>query len=147
MEINIIRELFYVSIAVLSIFMIVIILVYNSNKKKINQLREYEINISANIDETIPALLEMIVSECFNEYTVLNVAYKNITYINDELEQEIMKGVGEMVSKRISPALISKFSLYYNLKAISDIISEKIYILVMSYVVETNQEKNREEVK
>lgn len=141
MEINIIREIFYVTVLLFIIFCGVTLWLYCRYKNKLAALKEYEININATINESIPALLDMIVEECFNEYIVLNVAYKNIDYINSEIEQEIMKGVGEMVSQRISSALLSKFSLYYNLKAISNIISGKIYLMVMDYVIETNEAK------
>lgn len=146
MEAGLIRELFYVTIIELTIFTIIIMIMTNKNKKEINRLNEYKININADINETIPALLEMVVSECFKEYVVLNIEYKNIIYINADLEKEIAKDVGTMVSLRLSPAMLSKVSLYYDLKVISGIIADKVYLMVLAYVVEKNELKDNDQM-
>ena len=142
MYINMIRELFYITLTVFIIAIGTFIYLWYKNKKEINKLTEYSINISASIDETIPQLIEAIVSECFNEYIVMNIEYQQIQYINAELETKILKEVGALVAKRMSPAMLSKLSLYYNLKHISEIISDKLYIIVLNYVLEHNSTKD-----
>ena len=105
--------------------------------KKINNmsreliLREYEINISS----------EKIIEECFLEYTVLNIEYQDIPYIDAELEKEIVKQVAYKVSERLSPTLISKISLVYNIENLSTLISERTYLHVINYSIERNSMK------
>ena len=144
MDINLIREMFYVIIAIVLILYICTIVVFEVNKRSSKKLREYKINVETDINESIPELLETIVSECFNEYIVLNVEYKDIQYLDSEMESKIAKDVGRMVSERLSPALLSKMSLYYNIASISNIISEKIYILVLDYSIKKNQIRDSE---
>ena len=144
MDINLLREMFYVIIAIVLILYICTIVVFEVNKRSSNKLMEYKINVETDINESIPELLETIVSECFNEYIVLNVEYKDIQYLDSEMESKIAKDVGRMVSERLSPALLSKMSLYYNIASISNIISEKIYILVLDYSIKKNQIRDSE---
>lgn len=115
--------------------------------KKINTmsrelvLREYEINISSDTSDDVLNLLEKIIGECFVEYTVLNIEYKDIAYIDAELEKEIVKNVAYKVSERLSPTLISKISLVYNIENLSSLISERTYLHVINYSIERNSLK------
>lgn len=138
------REIFYVSLIAVALFTSIIIYLWQKNNKEKNRLREYDININADMKDSISDLLESLVSECFNEYILLNVEYKDITYVNAELEAQIMKGVGEMVAKYISPVMLTKMSVYYNLRYISEIISDKVYIVTLNYVLEKNAMKDSE---
>ena len=115
--------------------------------KKINNmsreliLREYEINISSDTSDNVMNLLEKIIEECFLEYTVLNIEYQDIPYIDAELEKEIVKQVAYKVSERLSPTLISKISLVYNIENLSTLISERTYLHVINYSIERNSMK------
>lgn len=109
-------------------------------KKQIN-LREYEINVSSLIDDTTFGLLDKLISECFAEYVALNVEYKDISYIDANLENEITKAVSYNVSERLSPTLITKVSLVYNINNLSDLITKKVYLHVINYSIEKNRPK------
>lgn len=119
----------------------VVIYLWNNHRKETNRLLEYQINISTELTDSMPELIDRIVQETFKEYSLLNLEYKQ-DYINEEQEGNILKEVSTLVSNRISPALLSKFSLYYNLDHISDIIGNKIYLTVMGYVMDKNSIKS-----
>lgn len=143
---NLFEELFIEELILLLIIAMVatvILLVTNYKlKKENNHLLEYSINVNAQINEEIPLILENMTHECFDEYMLLNQAYKEKHYITDEEETNIMKEVGTMVADRLSPAAIDKLSVYYNRNMLAEIISNKIYILVMAYAAENNQVPN-----
>ena len=143
---NIFEELFIEELVLLLIIAAIVstILVITNYrlKKENNRLLEYSINVNAQINEEIPQILESITHECFDEYMVLNRAYKNKEYITDEEETNIMKEVGAMVAERLSPAAIDKLSTYYNKNMLAEIIGNKVYILVMGYAAENNQIPN-----
>ena len=142
MDICLAREFFYVTLFAICIAYTITIIVLNKNKKEERKLEEYRIHVQTNIGDSIPTMLETIVQECFNEYIVLNVEYKDIQYIDSETETKIAKEVASMVAQRISPAMLSKMSLYYKSDSIPNIISEKIYLLVLNYSVNKNTIKN-----
>lgn len=122
---------------------VIVSVVKNYLKSKI-ALQEHRLNIESNIDESINEQLDGIIQEIFNTYIVFNIAYKNIKYINSEMEKDIIYAVKELVKNRLSPAMLSKLSMYYNTTAIGEIISEKIHLIVMNYVVENNEIKTEE---
>lgn len=111
------------------------------NLKKQLNLKEYEINISTTIDDNTFGLLDKLISDCFLEYVVLNVEYKDIQYIDSELEKEITKAVSYMVIERLSPTLITKISLVYNVNNITDLVSKRVYLQVVNYSIEKNMAK------
>ena len=111
------------------------------NLKKQLNLREYEINVSTIVDDNTFGLLDKLVSDCFLEYVVLNVEYKEIQYIDSELEKEITKAVSYMVLERLSPTLITKISLVYNVNNLADLVSKRVYLQVVNYSIEKNMTK------
>lgn len=123
--------------AALALFALVI---YSNNKhrKKLEEITLYQINVSANIDQSIPEILDLIIQESFTDYQVKYLAPMNEGFINEEREAAIRKDLVQMVSLRISNAALDKLSLFYNIKNIADIIADKIYICVMNYVTEHN---------
>lgn len=111
------------------------------NLKKQLNLKEYEINVSTTIDDNTFGLLDKLISDCFLEYVVLNVEYKEVQYIDSELEKEITKAVSYMVIERLSPTLITKISLVYNVNNITDLVSKRVYLQVVNYSIEKNMTK------
>lgn len=124
------------SLLILTIILYLIKKINNMTKEF--KLREYEVNISSDTSDNVMNLLEKIIEECFLEYTVLNVEYKDIPYIDAELEKEIVREVAYKVSERLSATLISKISLVYNINNLSTLISERTYLHVINYSIEKN---------
>ena len=52
-----------------------------------------------------------------------------------------------MVSKRISETMYNKLSQYYNAKAIPEVISNKIYMIVIDYSLSVNSIKKIKVIK
>lgn len=111
------------------------------NLKKQLNLREYEINVSTIVDDNTFGLLDKLVSDCFLEYVVLNVEYKEVQYIDSALEKEITRAVSYMVMERLSPTLITKISLVYNVNNLTDLVSKRVYLQVVNYSIEKNTAK------
>ena len=128
--------IFIVAMIILSI---VVIVTNEKHKKKIEEISLYQINTSANIDTSIPNILELIINESFTDYQVKTLVPLNEGYINSDRETEIRNDLVALVSSRISNAALDKLSLFYNIKNIADILADKIYILVMNYVIEHNK--------
>lgn len=120
--------------------LITVILITNiQHKRKLEYLTRYQINVNANIDQTIPAILELIITESFNDYKIKYLVLDQ-SYINETKEAEIRKDLCELVSSRISEAALEKLSLFYNMANIGAIIADKIYIIVMDYVAAHNSD-------
>lgn len=125
-----------VSILLLILTLYVLKSMDNMNKKL--KLKEYEININTGTGEEIFSTLDRIIAECFSEYTVLNIEYKETVYIDSELEKQITTDVSHKILDRLSPTLIAKISLVYNINNLSLLISERVYLHTLNYTIEKN---------
>jgi hypothetical protein len=93
-------------------------------------------------DADISKALDTIIDEAFNEYIFMNIGFKKDTdYINAEKEREIINAMIDSVSSRISSTMLMKLEAFYNKDMVPNIISEKIYMAVTAYVVESNKPK------
>jgi hypothetical protein len=110
-------------------------------KNKELSLREYEVNINSNITDESFKLLDVIIQDCFAEYTVLNIEYKEIDYINADLEKTITQDVAHKVIERVSPSLMAKLSLVYNTKNFTQLLSERVYLHTLDYSIKKNSVK------
>lgn len=136
---NTLVDLMIILCIILALASIILIITNYRLKKESNKIARYSININAKVNEEIPMILENMTEECFDEYMVLNLAFKEKEYIDSDTETKIMKEVGTMVAQRLSQAALDKLSTYYNINTISEIISNKVYILVMQYAANNNQ--------
>lgn len=139
------------SIDLLALFAVIVaiyaIKTNSKDKQRLIEASTSTVNKQAVIDETIPRILDLIITECFEDYKLLVLIPKNEFHINDKREAEIRRDLAEKVETRLSPVAVDKLSLYYNINNLDKIIGEKIYISVMSYVIEVNSLKdNLEEV-
>lgn len=130
--------LIMVCLLLLTIIVIYNIYTNNRHRKKIERLTEYNIHTSANIDMSIPEILNLVIQDSFTDYKVKTLLPLQEGYINSTREDQIRQALVEMVSGRISNAALDKLSLFYNIKNIAAIIADKIYITVMQYVIEHN---------
>lgn len=129
-------------IVVLMIFGVCVLAVILNHKhfQSSERLTRYQINVSSQIDGSIPQILDLIINDCFDDYKVKFLVPLNLGHINSEEEDNIRRGLAEMVTARISNNTLEKLSIFYNIANIADIIADKIYINVMAYVVEHNKE-------
>lgn len=107
--------------------------------KKMVMLREYEINMNCSVSMDIVEQLDQMIMNCFNEYMILNIEFRELDYINKEIEDIIVREVAHMVIDRMSPMYLNKISLIYNKASLSDMISKKVYLYTMNYVLNKNE--------
>lgn len=132
----------YISIITLCLVFIVtmiyIVISNNRHKKILEELTRYQIDVSANINEEIPALLESILKDSFDDYRIMYLEPSDQGYINSEREIEIRKEFSTFVGDRISEATMNKLSLFYNYNSIPAVIADKVCIMIMDYVIKHN---------
>ena len=94
-------------------------------------------------DPETPKILNNIIDDAFNEYLIINRAYKDDDVpIKASEEKEIVNIMIDSVSARISDTMMDKLEAYYNKDMVSQIISVKIYMSVMAYVADHNVPKS-----
>lgn len=113
-----------------------------SLEKRKLRLRETEVymNYQINADD-VDAALDAVILRVFNEYIAFNIDFKDIMYITDELEKEILSTVSYTVSSQMSQQFFNKLCLKYNPDAITDIIAERVYMCTLNYSIQKNQNK------
>lgn len=90
-------------------------------------------------DSNTPQIVEDIISQCFNDYLVLNVGFKEEKeYIREEDEKKIVLYLIENVLTRMSAPLLQKIKAYYNEELLEEVLSNKIYMFVMNYAIQNN---------
>lgn len=109
--------------------------IMNSKNLMQRDIEMYKINYS---EQDTLAHLNFIIEECLDYYIAMYLTPKQLYYINNSTEKEIVDKLGEMVPARISPTLYSKLSLIYDSSQIASVIGEKIYTKVLEYVIQFN---------
>ena len=110
------------------------------------RLKELEVISTVDIDDKVMAVLDIVINDCFKDYQILRLIPMQKMYITEEHEDRIRKDMVDMVTTRISPYTLEKLSLVYNPAHIAEVISDKIYIVVMNYVLNVNLPYNDEEL-
>ena len=91
-----------------------------------------------NIDDSILALLDDLINETLDEYILLNVAPKQLVYINNNIQDEITNFLKEEIPNRISVAVLTKLCYKYSKDYIPELIGTRIYIAVLNYTLQFN---------
>lgn len=112
----------------------------HKNQKAVQEIMKYQIHVNADINSSIPEILDLVITECFNDYRIKFLEPIEQGYITSEREIEIRSDLVRIVTGRISEATLDKLSLFYNINSIADILADKIYICVMNYVVDHNKD-------
>lgn len=130
---NCVEILFLISLIVLVYFIITILM---DIKRKIRQdlIRLPEVKSL----ESVNNLMDTLITSEFESYRIMYLEHKQ-DYINREYEKKILHEVIDKISDRISISIMNNIALYYDPDSISDIIAEKVYLLVSLYVAENNR--------
>ena len=88
--------------------------------------------------ESVNNLMDTLITSEFESYRIMYLEHKQ-DYINREYEKKILHEVIDKISDRISISIMNNIALYYDPDSISDIIAEKVYLLVSLYVAENNR--------
>lgn len=108
-------------------------------QQKINN-QKYIAEISIDVYEDVIKLMDDLISTCFADYLYMN-GFVGVDYITENDEKEICRNVATLLHERLSPSTVDKISLIYAREQIYDILAEKIYIAVSSFVIEINSHK------
>ena len=111
------------------------------HRRELEKLTRYQINITADIDRRIPDILSLMIQECFDDYKIKILVPLDEGFINSEREDAIRRDLTSIVAARMSPSMLDKLSLYYNIVNIDKVLADKIYITTMDYVVNHNKLK------
>jgi len=90
-------------------------------------------------DPTTPTIIDLMITECFNEYIALNSGWKDKEYISEEDEKKIISILIESVLTRMSNVTLYKMRAYYNEELVESVLTEKIYMVVMNYSIYNNR--------
>lgn len=107
-------------------------------KKRKLDIKQYEIDIKTEIGKDINEMLDNMIEQCFQEYTILNLIYKSDYYIKEEEEIKINKDIANIVSQRLSDVFMKQLALYYKEESIPDIIAKRINFRITNFVMEHN---------
>ena len=143
--INVFLLLILIVLFMLFVLSIIAVILNHIHHKHTEELTRYSINVTSQIDGSIPQVLDLVINDCFQDYQIKNLLPMELGYINSDKEDEIRRDLAEMVTIRISSNTLQKLSQFYNIVNIADIIADKIYIKVMSYVLEHNNKLNNGE--
>ena len=102
------------------------------------ELEKYKHETTVDITDSINERLDIMIEQCFQEYTILNLAFKSDFYVTEKEEEKINREISAIVAERISPAFYNQLSLYYNEDAITDVIAKRVYFRVTNFVIEHN---------
>jgi len=127
-EVWIFISIFYVSLLISGCVRLK--LVNDENK----MIMEYDYN-----EEVLLAHIDFIIVEALNYYNIMNIASMQIPYISDRIQQELTDYLVNEVPSRVSPTLMKKLAMMYHPDYISKFIAERIYMTVMSFVLNYNQ--------
>lgn len=131
---------FYIIMGVILFLGIYYIRSNNKIKNKNLQLERDRLDLTIKLDIEYTDILDKLIMDTFDEYKLLNLSYDD-SPINNDKEQKILTEVSDLVSNRLSSTFIKQLALYYNPNIIPDIISKKIYLVVMKYVIDHNSPK------
>lgn len=134
------EKYFYITIGAVLFIAIYFIRSMNINKKREILLERDRLDLNIKLDLEFPEILDKMITDTFDEYRLLNLEFDK-SYINKDREEQILQEVGNLVSERLSDTFMKQLGLYYNPEIIPTIISKKIYLIVMRYVIENNQIK------
>lgn len=108
----------------------------DAKHRELNILEYDKIN-KETFDSTMN-LVDQIVSDIFDRYTIMNTDMKADLYMNEDMINEMMFNVLKETYQSLSPQLINKLNSIYNREYVDDIITKKVQMLTMSYVIQVN---------
>lgn len=133
-----------VTILIYSVFVGITLLIINNYLKTRNSIENKKVNCgvfsSIKIEE-IDNIIDKIIQDSFNSYMFTNILYKDIKYISDDKQKEIIYSVCDNVTKTISNNLFELILLFYSEEEIYNIIASKVYFIVNNYCLQFNTPK------
>lgn len=136
--------MFELCAVIISLCIVVLTIERIRHDKILRETAIYQFNSTIKLDGDILDILDGFIENIFNEHLLITGSYNHIPYINEKEETKLRETLIEKVSSRMSVAMYQQLTLYYNEKAIPEIIGEKLYALISLYV---EQHNNPEEAR
>ncbi len=140
------REFCLIFLGAVIIFSIIQILTLKEQKRMNNEeLKILHTNMQFDLAEIV-ATFETFIELTMGNYLILNRDFKEDTYINSEEEELLLREISKEVIGTISPFMVSKLGLIYNIEDeddLADLITKAVYLKLLKYVAENNAIKNR----
>ena len=107
-----------------------------------NKIESDKLIKDTDIDNKVLDQLDSIINDILEEYVVFEIKTKDITYINNSIEDKIRAYITEEITKRISVLLMKKLEYIYNSDYIGELIGKRIYMSVTDYSLRFNVEND-----
>lgn len=108
-----------------------------SYKKKID-IAEQDIYLNYSYNKDDIKIVDTFIEESFDKYKLFNIAYRDIAYITDRMQSDMIEYILTDVLKSLSPALTKKLSFLYGKEHMQDIILEKIQLTAIELTTSIN---------
>jgi len=109
------------------------------HKKEKDLLDSVDIHYFETANKNLEDPLDGYIDSCINEYMILYRGLNNNAYINDKEEQNIRKGVLDIVASNFGPLMKKKFEMYYGHGQVTNILAKKCFIRISLYVANINK--------
>lgn len=83
-------------------------------------------------------IIDAIIQDIFNRYQIINLSHEENLYISDKRQLQIIQEVFTMVMNAISNNILERLSLIYKKEYIEDIIAQRVQMVVLQFVIDTN---------
>lgn len=90
------------------------------------------------LDTSILDTLDKMIIESADKYKVFNIEFKDVPYITDDIQKEMIRNILSDIFHSMSPYMKKKLYCIYDQKYIENIILEKVQVIVLDYTLEIN---------
>ena len=82
--------------------------------------------------------MDYIINDTLDQYVIFQLQPKNVYYINNKIEEEIINYMTDHIPDKLSNTLMQQLRLVYNEEYVAEFIASRIYMAVLNYVIEYN---------
>ena len=110
-----------------------------NHKKEKDTLDSIDIHYFETANKELEDPLDGYIDSCINEYMILYRGLNNTAYINDKEEQNMRRGVLDIVASNFGPLMKKKFEMYYGHGQVTNVLAKKCFIRISLYVANVNK--------
>lgn len=118
------------------------LLIHHTNRikeeKEYDKLQDIDFKLLGAGEESLSAILDQFIADCFNRDVIFFRGIKDKEYINDKDEKEMLNTLLNSVASGLSPILRDKLALYYG-NQLDSILARKCFITVSLFVANNNK--------
>lgn len=133
-------ELYYPITFIIVVF-IISKMFYNLYSRKLD-IEEFKMIANFNFKEnktSVSTFLNDFITDSLQDYIMYYIIPdSSLEYITKDKENEIRKGLTEMIMNRLSDSIVKKITICYSKDYFNTILAEKIFVIVSIYVADFN---------